>query len=79
MKVKIMSTLMLLLSAMIWGASLVAQSKGAEHMPPFAFNAIRSYLAVIVLLPLVIYNKKDKSLSQKKRAITSTVQEKIVY
>lgn len=66
MRVKIKSTLMLLLSAMIWGSSLVAQSKGAEHMPPFAFNAIRSYLAVIVLLPLVIYNKKDKSLSKKK-------------
>ena len=47
---KIRHTLLPILAAFIWGTAFVAQSKGADLMPPFAFNAIRSFIAVIVLL-----------------------------
>ena len=45
--------LFLLLTALAWSTSLVAQSAGAEHLPPFTFNALRSLLAALVLLPVL--------------------------
>ncbi len=47
---KLRGSLLLLVTAAIWGASFVAQSKGAEYLGPFAFNAARSFLAGFVLL-----------------------------
>ncbi len=47
---KIRHTLLPILAAFIWGTAFVAQSKGADLMPPLAFNAIRSVIAVAVLL-----------------------------
>ena len=41
-----------ILAALIWGTAFAAQSMCAEHIPPFAFNAARSYIAVAFLLPL---------------------------
>lgn len=47
---KIRHTLLPVLAAFIWGTAFVAQSKGADLMPPFAFNAVRSLIATAVLL-----------------------------
>ena len=41
-----------LAAAFIWGTAFVAQSICARHLPPFAVNALRSLIAVIVLLPV---------------------------
>ena len=41
-----------LLAALIWGTAFVGQSLCAEHVPPFAFNALRSAVAVPFLLLL---------------------------
>ena len=40
------------LTAFIWGTAFVAQSVGAEHVPPLAFNAARSVIAFVFLLEL---------------------------
>ena len=48
------ANLLLLLTAVIWGAAFVAQSIGADLVEPFGFLAIRSYLGALVLLPLVL-------------------------
>ena len=40
------------LTAFIWGTAFVAQSVGAEHVPPLAFNAARSVIAFVFLLVL---------------------------
>lgn len=50
---EIISTLLLLLTAMIWGAAFVAQSVGADNVGAFTFLASRSWLAGVALLPLV--------------------------
>ena len=42
-----------LLAAFIWGTAFVAQSVGAELMPPFAFNTVRSIIAFLSLLAVV--------------------------
>ncbi len=47
---KIRHTLLPVLAAFIWGTAFVAQSKGADLMPPLAFNMVRSVIATLVLL-----------------------------
>lgn len=45
--------LLLLLTALIWGAAFVAQSAGVEQNGPFTFNTIRMILGGIVLIPCI--------------------------
>ena len=46
--------LLLLLTALIWGAAFVAQSAGVEQNGPFTFNGIRLLLGGIVLIPCIV-------------------------
>lgn len=43
----------ILVATIIWGSAFVAQSVGMEHIGPFTFQATRSFLAVIALIPLI--------------------------
>ena len=52
-KKQIVSGLMLALTALIWGSAFVAQSVGMEHVGPFTFNCVRSFLAAVALLPVI--------------------------
>ncbi len=45
--------MLLLLTALIWGAAFVAQSAGMEQNGPFTFNTIRMILGGIVLIPCI--------------------------
>ena len=47
---KLKGNAMLLLTAMIWGMSFIAQSKGVEDISPVAFTGLRSILGSIVLI-----------------------------
>lgn len=47
----------LFLTALIWGLSFVAQRAGMEYIGPFTFNAIRSVLGGISLVPVIIWVK----------------------
>lgn len=61
--------LMLLLTALIWGASFVAQKQGSESVGPFTFNGIRLILAVITLIPVILImdkKRKEKGLIKEK-------------
>ena len=50
--------IMPLLAALIWGTAFVAQSVSANIVPPFAFNAIRNWIAAGVLaLGILIYDR----------------------
>ncbi len=46
---------LLLLTAVIWGIAFVAQSAGMEYVEPFTFNAVRSLLGGIVLIPCIAF------------------------
>lgn len=46
--------LLMLLTAMIWGSSFVAQRLGMDAIGPFLYTGLRFALATVVLLPLVI-------------------------
>lgn len=60
MKQQIKSSLILLLTATIWGVAFVAQSVGVEYIGPFTFNAIRCVLGGLVLIPVILVLKKKK-------------------
>ena len=66
----ILSTLLLLLTAMIWGSAFVAQSVGADSVGAFTFLASRSWLAGVALLPLILFFRKHRSSGQEKPAGT---------
>lgn len=57
---KLRKNLLPVLAAFIWGTAFVAQSKGAELMPPFTFNTVRSLIATAALLIVVIIFAKIK-------------------
>jgi len=61
---KIKNSLILLLTATIWGVAFVAQSAGMEYVGGFTFNCIRSIIGGIVLIPCVFWLRKRKSKEQ---------------
>ncbi len=62
MKKQIQGSLYLITATIIWGVSFVAQSVGMDHIGPVTFQAIRSLLAIVGLLPIIFFmdlGKKD--------------------
>ena len=53
------SSMLLFLAAFIWGVAFVAQSVGMDYMGPLSFNGARFLMGSAVLLPLVIYRRKQ--------------------
>lgn len=55
------NSLLLLLTAVIWGTTFVAQQVGMDHIGPFAFSAARFIFGGITLLPVLwILSKTNK-------------------
>ena len=55
-------SLLLLLTAVVWGVAFVAQSVGMEYIGPFTFNAIRNLIGAVVLIPCIaLLQKKNNS------------------
>ena len=50
---ELMHTLALLVCAAIWGSAFVAQSVGAEYVGAFTFLAVRNWIAVVFLIPVI--------------------------
>ena len=70
MKNKLIANLALFLTALIWGLSFVAQREGMEYIGPFTFNAIRSFLGGLSLIPVILwvkYSKPDTRTERRKR------------
>ena len=47
------SLFLLSLTAVIWGFSFTAQRLGGDHVGVFTFDAVRFFLAGLVLLPVI--------------------------
>lgn len=63
MNKKLKGDLLLILTALIWGSSFVAQKSGMDLIGPFAFNGIRTVIGGIILVPVIILLGKRKSAS----------------
>lgn len=66
-KIPLKNSLILLLTATVWGIAFVAQSVGMDYVGGFTFNAVRSIIGSIVLVPLIFFlnqNKNDQESSE---------------
>lgn len=59
------ANLLLLITAMIWGLSFVAQRQGMEHLSPFTFNALRFTIGSISLMPIILFARKGTTPSRR--------------
>ena len=51
--------LILLITAFVWGSSFLAQKFGTDSgVEPFTFQAVRTLLGSVVLLPVILFRKK---------------------
>ena len=66
MKNRISANIALFLTALIWGLGFVAQRAGMEHIGPFTFNAARSFLGALSLIPVIFWVKFSKPDSRSK-------------
>lgn len=54
MRVKqLRGSMLLLLTAIIWGVAFVAQSVGMDYVGPFTFTCVRSVIGGVILLPCI--------------------------
>lgn len=59
------SSLLLLITAFIWGFAFVAQRQGMEHIGPYTFNAVRFALGALSLVPLILVLDRKAGLARK--------------
>ena len=53
-KNNLVGSIMLMICAIVWGSSFVAQTTGAEYVGPFTFISLRSLLGSISLIPVML-------------------------
>ncbi|MBQ2956612.1 MAG: DMT family transporter [Clostridia bacterium] len=50
---QVKSSMMLMLTALIWGVAFVAQTIGMDYVGPFTFNSVRALIGGLVLMPII--------------------------
>ena len=65
-------SLLLLLTATIWGVAFVAQSVSMDYIGGFTFNAVRNLIGALTLLPVIWGLGKTKAPEEKKRIQASS-------
>jgi drug/metabolite transporter (DMT)-like permease len=58
---RVISSILLLIAAIIWGFAFVAQRIGMDHLGPFLFNGIRFLMGSLILFPLLFVIKPSES------------------
>ena len=65
-KTQIRNSLLLLLTAVIWGSAFVAKSVGMDYVEPFTFSCVRSLIGGMVLIPCIYLLRKMKAKEEGK-------------
>ena len=64
------SHLLLLLTALIWGAGYVAQRLGLNHLGSFAFNGLRSLVGAAAVMPVALMSwRRDENASRERNPL----------
>lgn len=73
MKSKLVTVVLLFLTAMIWGFAFVAQFFGAGEVGPFAMNGLRFPLGAISLLPvMLIFEREKMDAAERKKTVKAS-------
>ena len=59
MKKQLKGSIQLLIGTVIWGSAFVAQSVGMDHIGPFTFQTVRSFIAVTALFPVIFLMERN--------------------
>ncbi|MBO7217482.1 MAG: DMT family transporter, partial [Clostridia bacterium] len=59
-KSRLLANLGLLIAAIIWGSTFVAQSAGAELVETFTYQSVRSFIGAAVLIPVILLRERSK-------------------
>lgn len=59
---KFLSNIALITAALVWGFAFVSQEQAAKYVGTFTVNALRSFVAVIALLPLIFFMSKKSGV-----------------
>lgn len=77
---KLKNSIILTLTALIWGTAFVAQSTGGDAVGPYSFNCIRNIIGGTVLIPVIMlldrlgFTKRvPKTKEDKKRLLTGGI------
>ena len=70
--IPVRNSLLLLLTATIWGVAFVAQSVSMDYIGGFTFNAVRNLIGALALLPVIKVLDKTRSEAEKKRASSAS-------
>ena len=62
---KLKNTIFLLLTAIIWGFAFPAQKAAMDHIGPYAFNCLRSFLGAFFLIPCIVVFDRLKPKEQR--------------
>lgn len=57
-KRKLLSNIVLLTAALVWGFAFVFQEQAAQYVGTFTVNATRSLVATVALIPLILFTSK---------------------
>ena len=71
MKNKLKGNVILLITAVIWGTSFVAQSEGMNYVEPLTFNGLRTFIGGVVLLPVIFIMRLNRRKSTKPEAFST--------
>lgn len=75
----IISSIIMVVIAMIWGGSFVAQSEGGEIAGPFGFGFIRFMIAGFAVLPVIfVRNKKENRVKPTKKEKSDLVKAGVI-
>ncbi|MDY3917506.1 MAG: DMT family transporter [Candidatus Limivivens sp.] len=77
---KTKNTVMLLLTAFIWGVAFVAQSVGMDYVGPFTFNCVRNLIGSLFLIPCISFlgYLKKKSPEPEEEKPTGTTKDLVI-
>ncbi len=70
-------TIVLLITAIVWGSGFIAQKLGGEAMPPMTFNATRQLMAAIVLTPLAVFSVRSNGYFSKEKNTPEQITAKV--
>lgn len=65
---KTKNSLLLLLTAFIWGMAFVSQSKGMDYMHPLTFNGIRALIGAATLGVYIFFSRRKQRKTAEERA-----------
>ena len=74
-KLQIRNSLILLLTAVIWGVAFVAQSVGMDYVGPFTFTCVRSIIGGFVLIPCIALLNRINGSGEKKSTMELSAEE----